>query len=54
MYGWLCKSREKVEYGKSGSAAEGIEDLIDAENRDLWNFCDLIRFLIVDRDSDAT
>ena len=40
-------SKEKVEHTKDLSAAEGIKDLIDAGDRSLANFGDLIQFLIV-------
>ena len=39
---------------KRPNAAEGIEDLIDAGDRDLWDISDLDQFLIVDCDPDAT
>ena len=49
----LCEPREKFEYRKARTAAEGIKDLIDAGDRNLGGFSDLIQFLVINGDSNA-
>ena len=50
----LNKPREKVEHGENRTAAEGVKHLVDAGNRNLWDLGDLVQFLVVDCDVDAT
>ena len=50
----MSKPREKVEHGENRAAAKGVKNLVEAEDRNLRNLDDLVQFLVVDCDSDAT
>ena len=49
----MSKPREKVEHGENRTAAEGVEHLVDAGNRSLWDLGDFVELLVVDCDADA-
>ena len=50
----MSKPREKVEHRENRAAAEGVKHLVDAGDRNLRDLGDLVQFLVVDCDSDAT
>ena len=45
--------KKKVKHRKDRAVAEGIKGLIDAGDRNLGDYSDLIQFLIADGDSNA-
>ena len=42
-----------VEHGENRAPAEGVKHLVDAGDRNLRNFGNLVQFLVVDCESDA-
>ena len=53
MYRKLGEAREEIEDREYGAATLGVEDLVDAWDRDLGHVGDLVKLLVVDRYSDA-
>ena len=49
----LGEAREEIEDREHGAATQGVEDLVDARDRDLGYVGDRVKFLVVDRDSHA-
>ena len=49
----MGEAREEIEDREYGAATQGVEDLVDARDRDLGYVGDLVKFLVDDRDSNA-
>ena len=50
----LGKSRGRVKYGEDRAAAKCVEYFVDAGNCDLWDLGDLVQFLVVHGDTNAS
>ena len=49
----LGEAREEIQDREYGATIQGVEDLVDAWDRDLGYVGDLVKFLVVYRDSNA-
>ena len=49
----LGEAREEIEDREYGATTQGVEDLVDAWDHGLGYVGDLVKFLVVSRDSNA-